>query len=164
MPCFSRVVMFVVSLWCLAACGIQASAGRVGVADFPYRSSAFDYKMAWKTTRTDNGVNIDGVLKYIRYAHIDNSQITVWLLDRDRRVLARAADIPFPQQRQKEEESTFSLKLDNVVLDQGDILKFVIHYQGKDGETGGIDWVSGFSADALTGEVLRNESSKEDGW
>jgi hypothetical protein len=154
-----------VSLFILSASSVlHAAAQQNPAAGFPYRHSDFDYKIAWKTTQTNDVVVIDGILKNVRYPNIELVELTVFLQGPDGKVRARATALPFPQQSKMDEVATFSVKVNKVVLNPGDTLKFLIHYSGTEGGGGGFDWHSSFAADALTGASRHKGNIKPDEW
>lgn len=146
-----------VAMLALSACSSQYVMH--DVSGFPYRHSDFDYKVAWKTTQTNNAVVIDGVLKNIRYAAVDSVDVTVYLVGADGKVHGRTTTIPIPQHSRIDEIVPFTAELRNVALNQGDTFKFVIHYISSDGgPEDGNDWRSTFIADAMTGKIWHEET------
>lgn len=109
-----------VSLFVLSACSARyAATQQYSVANFSYRHSDFDYKIAWKTTQTNDVVVIDGILKNVRYPHIEQVELTIFLQGPDGKVRARATALPFPQQSHMDEVVSFSVKVNKVVLNPG---------------------------------------------
>lgn len=158
--------MVLVSLFVLSACSAQSVVTQqYPAASFAYRHSDFDYKVAWKTTRANNAVVIEGILKNVRYPYIDSLDLTVFLLGTDGKVRARATAIPVPQHSQAYEVIPFNLELQNVTLNTGDTFQFVIHYTSTEGGADdGTDWRSTFAADAMTGASKHKENLKPKEW
>jgi hypothetical protein len=158
--------LVLLGLLILSACSAQnVATQRNPAADFSFRHSDFDYKVAWKTTEANNAVVIDGILKNIRYPYVDSLDITIFLLGTDGKIRARASTIPTPQKSQSGDVIPFSVELRKVALNQGDVFKFVIHYQADlGGAEDGIDWHSTFAVDAMTGAVLHRDSLKSEEW
>lgn len=154
-----------VSLFILSASSVlYAATLQNSAAGFPNRHSDFDYKIAWKTAQVKKDVLIEGVMKNTRYANIDGIELTIFLVGKDGKTLARATALPFPQQSRADEVVSFSTKLHKVALKSGDTLKFIIQYTGSDGGGGGADGNSGFAVDAMTGASLHKENVKPDEW
>lgn len=148
-------VAIVASLVVMAGCGIHNHAKDKDLSAYPYRHAAFDYKYAWKTTATDNGLLIAGVMKNVRYAYIDSVLLTVNAIDKDGKIVVHATEFPMPQQTRQDDECFFSLLLKNVKPVPGDILQFQVHYTGNEGEPDGtVNWHSSFKVDAMTGAVI----------
>ncbi|HZV81918.1 MAG TPA: hypothetical protein VFF53_07085 [Geobacteraceae bacterium] len=165
MSCLLKKLALLAVIVVMAGCGVQRYAKSTTVAEYPYRYADFDYKYAWKTTPTDHGVAIDGVMKNVRYAFIDSVVMTVEVLGKDRKIIASATDFATPQHSRQGEVSQFALLLRDIKPTAGDTLRFRIHYTGNDvGNQGGVDWVSIFEVDALTGAVIRPPSRNPDKW
>jgi len=159
-----KILVFV-TLFVLSACSVQhVATHNYPVSNFKYRHLDFDYKAAWNTTQTDHQVIFDGILKNIRYAFIDDLDLTIFLLAPDGNVRARTTSIPVLRQSRKNDVIPFHAELKNVVLNRGETLMFVIHYQGSDSGRDGIDWHSAFAVDAMTGESRRQKNVEPEEW
>ncbi len=160
-----KTVAIIASLLVMAGCGVLSNTTRTDVSGYPYRHTDFDYKYAWKTTATDNGLLIEGALKNVRYAFINSVQMEVNVLNKDGKIVATSKDYPMPQQTRESEVCFFSLMFKDVKPVPGDILRFQVHYTGNEGgNKSGVDWYSSFKADALTGTAILPQSKKTDGW
>jgi hypothetical protein len=146
----------------MAACGLQRSAQYTNVAGYPYRHADFDYKYAWKTATTDQGVVIDGVMKNVRYPSIDSVQMTIVVLGKDGKIIARASTFPMLQQTRENDVCHFNLLLRDIKPAPDDVFHFLVHYRGNEG--GSVEWHSSFRVDALTGAVIRPPSRNPDEW
>jgi hypothetical protein len=156
-----RVAALVAMMVTLAASAF-AGARPSPVAGLPYRHSDFDFKVAWKTSLSGQGVAIEGVLKNVRYPGTAGVDVTVYLLDRDHRLLAREMTFPIPQPIKWGETRPFAVTLNQAALAQGDLLLFLIRYQGEDGNDGGTSWMSNFTVDAATGAVVEENREPTD--
>jgi len=155
MPTLLKMLAGVAAVLVMAGCGVQQYANQTGADGYPYRHADFDYRYAWKTATKDHGVVIEGVMRNVRYAFIDSVVLTVEVLGKDGKSLARAIDFPIPQRTREGEMSHFTLQLGDVSPAPGDIFRFLVHYKGNEGGLhGNVDWISSFKADALTGAVL----------
>lgn len=134
------------------------------VAGMPYRYADFDFKYAWRTVQVDRGLAVDGLLKNVRYASVDDVVLTVSLLSREGKLLADATTFPIPQQIRMDYDSPFDLVLKNVVLSQGDLLRFQIRYRVNEGDTNSFNWLGSFTVDAATGRVPAEKGKPADGW
>lgn len=153
------------ALLVMAGCGMHGYTRSSDIASYPYRYADFDYKYAWKTTVADNGFLIDGVMKNVRYANIDSVQLTVNVVDKDGKTVAKATDFPMPQQTREGEECSFSLLLKDIKPAPGDILQFQVYYTGTEGGLDGhIDWHGSFRVDAMTGAVINTPGIHPDRW
>lgn len=154
------MLVLLASLLLLTACGLQQFARHTNVAGYPDRHDDFDYKYAWKTTSTDHGVVIEGFMKNVRYYNIDSVELTVYVLGKDGKILARPATFPMPQMTREGDVVHFSLMLRDIKPAHGDVYQFLVHY--SNGEVG--HWISSFKADAVTGAVIRPQSRNPDEW
>ena len=165
MSTLSKLLAIVAAFLIMSGCGVQQYAKHTSVAGYPYRHADFDYKYAWKTATTDHGVVIDGVMKNVRYAFIDSVVMTVEVRGKEGNFIARAIDFPMPQKTREGEVSNFRLQLGDVKPAAGDTFRFLVHYKGNEGgKHGNVDWLSIFTADALTGAVIRPPVKNPDEW
>lgn|GEM_PF-667086 len=159
-----RKMLAVLAVLLVTGCGVHRYAHDADVSGYPYRHADFDYKYAWKTTTTDQGVAIDGVMKNVRYPYIDSIILKVEVLDRDGNRRSGASDFPHPQQTREGDVSRFSLLLRDVRPAAGDSFRFTVHYTGNEGSDQKINWISIFTADALTGTIIRPPGKTPDRW
>jgi len=160
-----KIVTVLAALLVMAGCAMsQQYAKQTDLAGYPYRHAAFDYKYAWKTATTDQGVLIEGVMKNVRYAFIDSIDIKVELQGRDGKTVASASDFPMPQQTREGDVSHFGLLLKGSKPAAGDTFQFTVHYKGNEGDTSRLNWISIFKVDALTGAVIQPQGRNTDKW
>ncbi|HEY4744906.1 MAG TPA: hypothetical protein VIH45_09635 [Desulfuromonadaceae bacterium] len=155
------------SVLVMSACGLEQYVRHTDVSGYPYRYTDFDFKYAWKTTPTTDGVVIDGVMKNIRYPTIDDLELTVFVLGKQENVITRAITFPVPQQGRDYEETVnyFSLPLRGVTPVSGNVYEFLAHYKGGyGGNKGGVEWRSTFKVDAMTGAVMHRQPKNPDIW
>lgn len=157
-----KILAILASFLVMTACGLQRYANHTSVAGYPHRYTDFDYKYAWKTATTDHGVVIDGVMKNVRYPYIDSVQLTIFALENDGKIIARATTFPMMQQTRENDVCHFSLLLRDIKPAPDDVFQFLVHYKGSEG--GGVEWHSSFKVDALTGAVIRPQSRNPDEW
>jgi len=101
--------VMLVLLLTLSGCGLHLYNPNASIAEYPYRYAEFDYKYIWKTSATDKGLVVEGFVKNVRYAYIDNVDIEVSVFDKNGKVLSKAFDIPMPQQSQEGDLCNFSM-------------------------------------------------------
>lgn len=161
----AKMLAILASLLAMAGCGLQHSVNNTSVAGYPYRHSDFDYKYAWKSVATDQGVVIDGVMKNVRYPFISSVQLTVFVVDKDDKIRAKESTFPMPQQSRENDVSQFTLLLKGIKLSADDVFEFHVHYTGDEGGDGnGVDWISNFKVNALTGADIRTPNRNMDEW
>lgn len=158
----ARILACMTLILALTSCGLQQYVKHTNVAGYPFRYADFDYKYAWKTVTTDQGVEIDGVMKNVRYPYVEGVQVTVFVVEKGGRIITRATTFPTPQQAREDDVSQFILRLRNVKPEADDVFHFLIRYSGN--EWGAVDWISSFKVDALTGAVIRPPAGNPDDW
>jgi hypothetical protein len=160
-----KTLAVLASLFVMAGCGAHSYAKYTDVSGYPDRYADFDYRYAWKTAATDHGLLIEGVMRNVRYAHIDSVVMTVNVLDKEGKIVAKATDFPTPQQSGEGDVCFFSLLLRDAKPAPGDILQFQVHYKGNEGgNRSGVNWHSSFKADAMTGAIIRPPSKNPNEW
>lgn len=162
----SRVANFLalLLLFSLFAC-TTPHAAKQDIAAYPFRHSDFDYRVAWRTIQSEKGLVIDGIMKNVRYAYTESLDLRISLIDKYNKVRARGTTFPVPQHSQLDEEIPFTIILPKVFIEQGDILRFMIHYKASEGgHNNGIDWRSSFAVDAMSGATLYRENLDPDKW
>ena len=160
-----KILAFFTSLLFMTGCGMHSNMKYTDMALYPYRYADFDYKYAWKTTDTDKGLLIDGVMKNVRYAYINSVDLTVNVIGKDGKKVAKAVGFPMPQHSREGDKCYFSLLLRDVKPAPGDIFQFQVHYIGNDGDRrSGVNWHSSFKVEAMTGAGIHEPSKKTDNW
>jgi hypothetical protein len=159
-----RMILMSVMMPGLVACGSLQSAQQSPVAEYPFRHSAFDQKVAWKTSLIDRNLVINGLLKNVRYLQIDDVELTVSVIDKDNKTLARNRTLFLPVPIKMDDYVPFGLTVENVTLTRGDVLSFLIKYRAYDGDSSSFTWLSSFKTDALTGATINEEIVNPDRW
>jgi hypothetical protein len=163
MPFLIKVISVVAMLVSLSACTVNEYARQNPVADMPYRHSDFDFKVAWKTSPTDQGLAIEGLLKNVRYAQVESVTLSVFLLNSDNKVLATASTFPNPQTIKIDDYVSWGVIL-KAVPSKGDRLKFLIDYHAQEGNDGASRWISYFTVDEATGSEIKERIKNPDQW
>lgn len=162
---FLKMLAALATLLVMAGCAVsQQHVKQIDMKEYPNRHAAFDYKYAWKTVTTDQGVMVEGIMKNVRYAFIDSIDIKVDLQDKDGKTVASASDFPMPQQTREGDVSHFGLLLTGGKPAAGDTFQFTVHYKGNEGDTSRLNWISIFKVDALTGAVIHPQGRNADKW
>lgn len=155
MSYISKAVALLAAVLLIGGCGVPSYVQPTNISEYPHRYADFDYKYAWKTVRTDQGLMINGVMKNVRYPYIDSVDLTVFVRNRDDRVFARATTFPSPQQSRQGDVINFGLLIKGVKPVPGDVIEFLVHYKGSEGNDDALDWHNSFKADALTGAIIK---------
>lgn len=165
MTTLGKMLAALATVLVMSGCGMHhGQAYATDISGYPYRHGDFDYRYAWKTTATDQGVVIDGVMKNVRYPYIESITVKIELLDKNGRFRGGAIDFPRPQQTREGDVSQFGLLLRDVRPAAGDSFRFTVHYTGNEGNDQKINWISIFSVDAMTGAVIGPAGKKTDRW
>ena len=159
-----RMFMMSVLFLGLVACGSLQSVRQNPVEGYPFRHNAFDLKVAWQTSRVDKNLLIGGLLKNVRFVQMEDVELGVSVLDKAGKTLGSDKVLLLPSPILKDEYTPFSLKFENLLLSQGDILRFQIRYRANDGDRDSFDWLSNFKADAVTGATISDEVAQPGRW
>ena len=161
---YVKMVLITVMMTGLVACGSLHGVYQSPVADFPFRHNAFDLKVAWKTSRIDKGLAIDGILKNVRYQQMNDVEVTVSVIDKNNKVLGSDSAFILPFPINMGDYAPFDLTIRNLVPARGDEFRFLIRYRAYDGGHGSFTWLSRFRTDALTGAAIVDESETLGKW
>ena len=150
------------SLWLVLGLALSACTQAVRPEDpfagYPFRHKVFDLHFGWKTVPTAAGIQVDGVVKNVRYFQVGDLMLTLSLLDGGGTVLARDSFIFIPFRLPQDDTAPFSINL-TAVPPPGARIQFLYRYRpiegGMDGD-GGF-WMHLFTVDAATGAVFRSE-------
>jgi hypothetical protein len=157
MAWFARMAILLVLLLTVTGAGSPYGADGGPPAAYPYRHSAFDFSTVWKTTPAGQGIAIEGLLKNVRYAFVDDLEMTVALRNKDNKLLAKETTFLTPQPLRNGEARPFSLNLRNVAISPGDVLQFSIKCRVDEGRDESFIWLSSFEVDAATGAAMDGE-------
>jgi hypothetical protein len=164
MTCFGRTLALLTLLACLAGCAAMSAPERNPAAGYPFRHADFDFKVAWKITPSGTGIALDGLLKNVRYARVEDIHLTVKLLSSKNKVLAEQSTLFLPLPLEMDDYRPFSVTLANVKPAPGDLLNFSILYRVIDDRRSTFSWLSLFTVDALTGASVGQGGADRDGW
>lgn len=160
---FGRAVMLMTLLAAFAGCTAMPAARTSPFAGYPFRHDDFDFNVAWKTSPAGQGVNVDGILKNVRYAQVSDIQLWVKVLSKDKKVMTEESTLLLPVSLNTDDSLPFSVTLKNVVLAPGNMLNFVIMYRVNDDSKSSSAWLSSFTVDAVTGASTAKEGTNTDG-
>ncbi len=133
-------------------------------AAFPYRYTAFDINVAWTIVKTDSALDVRGLIKNLRYGQLEDLDISVSLLDKEKKSLAVGGALPIPIVLKPDDYVSFSAPLKGAVLRPGAMLQFVIRYRVHEGADEDYGWMTSFLADAASGEVLDLRPKPSTSW
>ncbi len=154
---FMDLMLIVLLLLVQVGCASMPVEKPKPLAEFPHRHNSFDYKQAWKATQTSQGIVVEGVLKNIRYNRMDNLEIAV-SVQRDGKQISSEESYSLGS-LDREEYRDFDVLLKQVTMAPGDLMQFIIKYNGLDGTTT-FKWISDFKADAFTGVAVQKPEEK----
>lgn len=126
-------------------CTQEGDANRDLLATLPQRYAQFDLSLAWEVKAIGEKTVVDGVVKNLRYAHMDGIEVWVTAVDDAGKTIARAAGFVVPHQVRQDEIANFSVKLP-ALLAPGTRLKFTYNYRGSDGGDGATSWSQSFDS------------------
>jgi hypothetical protein len=158
-----RVALALAVLISLTACATSDAAKRNLLANYAFIHKDFDFRYAWKTGQTGKGLLVEGLIKNVRYPRVENVEINVSLLNKEKKVLAKATTFPAGQPIPSNEYRRFELLLKDVQLSEGDQLQFLVTYVGSAGQEA-ISWISSFTVNAATGQVKGVRVQTGDDW
>jgi hypothetical protein len=116
---------------------------REQLEQLPHKYSQFDFKLAWDSTLTDNGITVEGVIKNLRWQHAESLEVWVSLLDPDGKVLAKEVALVIPNPLNMYEVSSFSVRLP-IKAATGSTLRFMYSYYGVDDQESSTFWLQSF--------------------
>jgi hypothetical protein len=159
MVLFRITVVLVALLTAFAGCASLSAVRKNPFHGYPFRHDDFDFRYAWKTTPAGQGIVVDGILMNVRYYQVDNMQLWVKVLNKEKKVIAERSTLFLPLPVDSYDYRPFSVKLDNVALSAGDMLKFTILYRVNDDYKSSSSWLSSFTVDAITGALTDKEKT-----
>lgn len=112
--------------------------------NLPQQYANFDVRLEWDVRISDRKTIIEGLIRNIRYARMEN--IEVWVQYRDARgkTVARAVDLVMPQQLDLNAAAPFRVMLPTIVPPGGRLV-FTYKYIGDDGGDG-AGWMQSFES------------------
>lgn len=119
---------------------------RARLLTLPHRYSQFDMALAWEVKAAGEDTVVEGVLKNLRYLHMDGVEVWVAVTDAAGKRRAQSVCYIIPRQLMQDELAPFHLKLP-VSGEPGMLLRFTYKYQGFEGGEGGVSWMQSFDAE-----------------
>ena len=135
----------------LCACATYPDPARMRLESLPQHYSQFDLQLAWEVKVVDGETIVDGAVKNVRYAFMNDLEIWVMVLDATGKVVARSVSFVIPHQLDRDNYAGFGLKLP-VAAPPGTKLRFTYRYRGSDGGDGhrsgegGTPWMQSFES------------------
>jgi hypothetical protein len=111
----------------------------------PRHYSQFDAKIGWAVTSGNTGTTINGIIKNVRYARMENIEVWVSLFDANGKLLARSVDYVIPTRLVRDDLAPFTILLSSAAPTDGKLI-FTYKYVGEDGGDNGGDtaWMQSF--------------------
>ena len=134
------------------------------VAAFPHRYAAFDIKVAWNAVQSGDTLIVSGLIKNVRYAQIEDIDVTVWLLDKGGKVSAVGGALPIPIALKSYDYEPFTARLKSAEHRPGSTLQFTIRYRVNEGDDDNFSWMTSFAADAASGALLNQQPPSTNSW
>ncbi|HBA89402.1 MAG TPA: hypothetical protein DCZ75_15885 [Geobacter sp.] len=128
-------------------------------AGYPSQIDRFDFKVAWRTSKTKEGLAVDVVLKNVRYLLVNDMTLEVSLQGKGQKVLSKGSDYRLQDLRDGE-YANLHVFLKDASVSSGDQLHFQIRYNGIEGSVA-HNIVSDFTVNAITGVIIRDKREFE---
>ena len=151
------VVILFLTLMALVftSCALYQPA-RLRLENMPQKYQQFDLVLGWDARGVGNQTVIEGVVKNVRYGHMYDLEIWVYVLDADGKVASHAMTFVIPSQLTMDETTEFEIKVPMEVA-PGTKLRFTYKYKSDDGGGSddnffgigtirGFDWMQSFDA------------------
>lgn len=146
-----RIALVLAVLALLPACATAPKPNPAAGYSFIHRE--FDLHWAWSTKQVGQDLQVDGLLKNVRYPRVESLEVNVALLDKSRKTIARGTSFPVPQPIDVDDYRPFDVVLKNARISEGDLLQFVVNYVGS-AATSSVSWTSSFTLNARTGQPV----------
>lgn len=143
-----RVFLCILLAVMLSGCALKPldTLRREQFEQLPRKYSQFDFKLAWDSKVTNNGVTVEGIIWNVRWLHAEGLAISVSLLDPEGRVLATETDLISPDPLNIQEKSNFSVTLPAKPV-PGSKLSFTYRYYAVEDQENSAYWMQGFEVD-----------------
>lgn len=115
------------------------------LANAPQHYSQFDIELAWETKVEDSKTTINGVVKNIRYAYMNNLEISVSAINDKAKTVEKSLCYVIPQQLKQDDITTFSMTFP-VKLEPGTKLSFSYQYEANEGNDEAMQWMQSFDS------------------
>jgi hypothetical protein len=142
-------------IFMLAGFASTSDVMREQLKTLPQHYSQFDVNMAWDVKTVGGNTVINGVVRNIRYASMEDLEIWVALHDAKGKLLGRAVSFVIPRRLDMDVTAPFDIKLP-MVASPGSKFIFTYKYAGSDGggndgtRGGGVNWMQSFES-SVTG-------------
>jgi hypothetical protein len=145
----------------LTACAAPNAVTLSPAAEYTYRHNDFDFRYAWKTSQTDKGIGIEGLIKNVRYPAVEDVEVRVSLLNKEKKLIAEDVTFPIPQTIRIEDYRSFEILLKNAKISEGDQLQFLVSYSISEG-LNAYKRKSNFTVNAATGAFPGTAKKSDD--
>jgi hypothetical protein len=121
----------------------------IRLQDYPYSMKIFDLSFGWRYIISDSGMTIEGYARNNRYPVIQDLELWVEMLDKNRKVKAKQVFFFIPVSMPIDSLSSFSVTL-AAKPQKGDKLRFLYRYKAIEGLDEKFDWVNSFEVPAVS--------------
>jgi hypothetical protein len=163
MKIFAKVAISLAVLTSLTGCAESYAGKHSQPIGFSFIHKDSDLHYAWNARQTDQGVRVDGLVKNVEYPSIESLTIKVSLLGQGHKVISEGTGFTVPYSLPNDDDTSFEVLLPKAKLSEGDLLQFLASYNAVAGQTS-FSWISSFTVDALTGEVIGRREKSDDQW
>lgn len=134
-------------IW-ISGCSSVSGHLREQMSGLPGQYASFDLKLGWEVKKVGDQLFVDGIVKNVRYAYVEDLEIWVSPKDRNGNSLAPPASDFIQGNLRLDDYAGFSLKLPATTTPVATLV-FTYRYTGLDGgeDGGGIPWMNSFIAD-----------------
>ena len=127
----------------ISGCATVVNINQERFNTLPQHYSQFDLKIAWQTKTTDSGINIDGLVKNVRYFEMNDVEVWVSVLDGSGKTLGRSTSFFIPSSLRENEIASFNLSVP-VRANAGTKLQFTYRYIAPEENDGSGYWMQSF--------------------
>jgi hypothetical protein len=163
MKIIARLAISLGILVSLTGCAGSNAAIHNPAAGFSFIHRDSDLHYAWNAKQTEQGVSVDGLIKNVEYPRIEGLEIKVLLLDKAKKVISQATGFTVPYSIMTDDTTNFGVLLRKAKLSEGDLLQFLASYNAVAGQSS-FSWISSFTVNAITGEVVGRHETHDDQW
>jgi len=163
MKIFARAATSLLVLISLTGCAETYAAKHNPPVGFSFVHKGSDLHYAWNVKQTEQGVRLDGLVKNVEYPRVEALEIKVSLLDKAHKVISEGVAFTVPYSIQVNDDTSFGVLLHKAKLSEGDLLLFLSKYNAVAGQSS-FSWISSFTVNALTGEVIGRRENPDDQW
>ena len=141
------IVAILAAMFCLSGCALTQYEA-IKTENYPNTKKIFDINFGWKKSLTPGGVTLEGYAKNIRYPIVNDLELRVELLDKARKVKARAVYYFVPVTLFLDQSALFAVTVP-ATPQTGDVLRFNYRYQAAEDRDEEFTWMDSFEIPAV---------------